>query len=90
VAAHDKIKPWIAEYSPYAQVSADDPPVFLLYNAPPALGQNEKDPTHTANFGVKLQEHCQKQGVKCELFYPGATGSTAKTTLEYLISKLRE
>ncbi|MGV3486528.1 MAG: family 16 glycoside hydrolase [Planctomycetaceae bacterium] len=55
----DTILPWIAEYSPYALVSSDDPPVYLYYSAPPALGQEQKDPTHTANFGVKLQEHCR-------------------------------
>ena len=35
---------------------ADDPPIYLIYTAPPALGQDQKDPTHTSNFGVKLQE----------------------------------
>ena len=50
----EKIPPWIKEYSPYELVSADDPPVFLYYSAPPALGKNQKDPTHTSNFGVKL------------------------------------
>ena len=58
LAGREQILPWIAEYSPYALVSADDPPVYLIYSAPPALGQEQKDPTHTSNFGVKLQEHC--------------------------------
>ena len=53
-------------------MSADDPPVYLFYGAPPALGQNQKDPTHTANFGAKLQERCKESGVPCELVYPGA------------------
>jgi hypothetical protein len=30
LAAREKILPWIAEYSPYALVSSDDPPVYLL------------------------------------------------------------
>ncbi len=72
LAKRDTILPWIAEYSPYALVTADDPPVYLSFSAPPALGQPQKDPTHTANFGVKLQEHCQSAGVACELVYPGA------------------
>ena len=53
------ILPWIAEYSPYALVTSDDPPIYMIYRAPPALGQDQKDPTHTANFGVKLQEKCK-------------------------------
>ena len=90
VAARERILPWIAEYSPYALVSSDDPAVYLYFSAPPALGQDQKDPTHTSNFGVKLQEHCKANGVTAELFYPGVTDVEAKTTNEYLISKLKE
>ncbi len=35
-AGREKILPWIAEYSPYALVSSDDPPVYLIYSAPRA------------------------------------------------------
>lgn len=90
LAKRDTIQPWIAEYSPYALVSSDDPPVHLVYSAKPAMGQPQKDPTHTANFGVKLQEHCRKQGVTCELVYPGAPDVEHTTTTEYLIWKLKE
>lgn len=90
LAAREKILPWIAEYSPYALVSSDDPPVYLSFSAPPALGQEQKDPTHTANFGVKLQEHCKANGVSADLYYPGVTDVKAKTTVEYLIAKLKE
>lgn len=90
LAAREKILPWIAEYSPYALVSSDDPPVYLSFSAPPALGQEQKDPTHTANFGVKLQEHCKANGVTVDLFYPGVTDVKAKTSVEYLIAKLKE
>ncbi|HRQ89873.1 MAG TPA: DUF1080 domain-containing protein, partial [Bacteroidia bacterium] len=85
LARRDEILPWIAEYSPYALVSKDDSPVYLYYSAPPALGQEEKDPTHTANFGVKLQEHCEANGVKCELAYPGAPGNPAPTVLDAIL-----
>lgn len=68
------ILPWIAEYSPYALVTADDPAVFLSYGQPPALGEPQKDPTHTANFGVKLQEKLRSVGIACDLQYPGAEG----------------
>jgi acetyl esterase/lipase len=86
----ERLLPWIAEYSPYALVSKDDPPVYLWYGTKPALGQPEKDPTHTANFGVKLQERCKALGVLCELNCPGATDVAHKTVLEYLVSALTE
>lgn len=89
LAKRDTILEWIAEYSPYALVSSDDPPVYLYYSAAPAMGQNQKDPTHTANFGVKLQEQCKANGVACELFYPGVTDVPYKSTTEYLIAKLK-
>lgn len=89
VAAREKILPWIKEYSPYELVTADDPAIFLAYSGPPALGKDEKDPTHTSNFGVKLQEHCKEAGVACELYYPGATGTTFKSTTEFLVAKLK-
>lgn len=90
IAAREKILPWIAEYSPYALVSSDDPPVYLTFGGPPALGKDEKDPTHTANFGVKLQEHCKANNVECELVYPGATDVKHKTVTDYLVAKLKE
>ena len=89
LAKRDTILPWIAEYSPYALVTADDPPVYLVYGTPPALGQEQKDPTHTSNFGVKLQEKCRSAGVECELVYPGAPDVKHKTAQDYLIDRLK-
>lgn len=89
LAGRDDVHSWIAEYSPYALVTADDPPVYLSYSRPPALGKAEKDPTHTANFGVKLKEHCEEIGVPCELSYPGAPGVTHHSPTEFLIAKLK-
>jgi acetyl esterase/lipase len=89
LAKRDKLQPWIDEYSPYSLVTSDDPPVYLIYSAPPALGQDQKDPTHTSNFGVKLQEHCVANGVECELVYPDAPGVMHKTVQEYLINRLK-
>jgi len=84
LAKRGTILPWIAEYSPYALVSSDDPPVYLTYNTAPALGQEQKDPTHTANFGVKLQEQCVANKVACELYYP--VPPTRLTPLRRIIS----
>jgi len=90
LANRDSIKEWIAEYSPYANVTKGDPPVYLTYNTPPAIGKAQKDPTHTSNFGVKLQEHCQANGVACELFYPNAPDVKHKSTTEFLIATLKK
>ena len=90
LAERESMLPWIAEYSPYSLVSADDPPVYLLYRNAPALGKNQNDPTHTANFGVKLQERCKELGVACEFVYPGASDVKHKSPTDYLITMLTD
>ena len=60
LASREDILPWIRQYSPYALASKDDPPVALFYNRPSAMGKKQKDPTHTANFGIGLQKRCQE------------------------------
>ena len=89
LAERKEILPWIAEYSPYALVSSDDPPAALFYRSAPAIGKDQKDPTHTSNFGVKLREHCEELGVKCEVTYPGAVGVVHETPTDYLIATLK-
>jgi acetyl esterase/lipase len=89
LAAREEVLPWIKEYSPYEHVSADDPPIYMIYTAPPALGQDQRDPTHTSNFGVKLEEKIKSVGGECELVYPGAPGVKHATAQEYLIEKLK-
>ena len=89
LAERNQILPWIAEYSPYALVTAGDPPSALFYNSAPAIGKNQKDPTHTSNFGVKLQERCEEFGVECDVVYPGANGIVHATPTEYLIATLK-
>ncbi|MBI4664347.1 MAG: alpha/beta hydrolase [Verrucomicrobia bacterium] len=89
LAARDQILPWIEEFSPFGWVSADDPPIYLSYRTPPALGHDDKDPTHTANFGVKLAEKLQSVGVECELVYPGLQDVKHAQTHEYLVNRLK-
>ncbi|MBL8826424.1 MAG: carboxylesterase family protein [Planctomycetaceae bacterium] len=87
--AREQILPWIKEYSPYELVSKDDPAIYLQYNAEPAVGKETKDPTHSASFGLKLQEKLKSVGVECDLMYPGATGLKHATAQEFLIAKLK-
>jgi hypothetical protein len=72
LARRGELLPQIRRFSPYQLATADDPPVFLLYKDPPAMGQPQKDPTHSANFGVKLEERLRELKVACELVYPDA------------------
>jgi acetyl esterase/lipase len=88
LAEREKLLPWIAEYSPYALVSAGDPPVALFYNGPPAMGQPTKDPTHSANYGLPLVEKCKSVGVECLLIYPGSDEKQLTTPQAYLTEKL--
>jgi acetyl esterase/lipase len=88
LAERESILPWIAEYSPYALASRDDPPVALFYSQPPAMGREQKDPTHSANYGIGLRQRCQELGIECLVVYPGAPGAPHPTATEYLISKL--
>ncbi|MCE5303352.1 MAG: alpha/beta hydrolase [Planctomycetaceae bacterium] len=89
LAAREQWLPWIKEYSPYEHVTADDPPIYMIFRAPPAIGENQKDPTHTANFGVKLAEKLQEVGVPCEVVYPDATNVQHPTIESYLLAKLK-
>jgi len=89
LAGREKIMPWINEYSPYHLVTKDDPAVGLYYNAPPAMGQEQKDPTHSANFGVGLQEKCKAEGVECHLVYNGSPDQEFPFIQDFLIAKLK-
>ncbi|MBL9186845.1 MAG: alpha/beta hydrolase [Opitutaceae bacterium] len=89
LAARESLLPWIKAYSPYEHASPDDPAVYLIYAAPPAKGVEAKDPTHTANFGVLLQEKLKAVGVANELVYPGAPGVKHPQMHDYLIATLK-
>ena len=88
-ADRERFLPLIKEFSPYELVSPDDPPVGLYYQTPPAMGQPEKDPVHSANFGVKLKERCDALKVPCELVYPGAPDVKHATMSDFLIATLK-
>jgi acetyl esterase/lipase len=89
LADRQKLLPWIAEYSPYALVSKDDPGVALFYDTPPDMGKAQKDPTHSANHGIGLQQRCKSLKVPCELIHPGVKDPKYKNATEYLIEKLK-
>jgi hypothetical protein len=89
LAHRDEVLPWIKEYSPIELTSKDDPAIYLNYSSAPAIGKEQKDPTHTANYGVKLEERLKELGIPCELYYPDAPNAPHKTAAAYLIEKLK-
>jgi acetyl esterase/lipase len=92
IANRDKVMPWIKEYSPIELVSSDDPPIYLDYpnqKTPPAVGQKEADPTHSAMYGVKLAEKLQSAGVEVVVAYPGHEDQKYGSITKFLITKLK-
>jgi acetyl esterase/lipase len=89
LADRDRLLPWIEEYSPYHLLTPDDPPTGLYYQTPPALGQPERDPVHSANFGVKLKERCDALQVPCELVFPGSETPKYPAMADFLIARLK-
>ncbi len=89
LADRKSILPWIQEYSPYALVTKDDPGVAIFYESIPDMGKPQKDPTHSANHGMGLQEHCKPLRVACEVIHPGIKNPPYKNATQYLIEKLK-
>jgi acetyl esterase/lipase len=88
----EKVLPWIREYSPIELVTADDPPIYLDYpnqSSPPALGQRERDPTHSAMYGVQLQQRLSQAGIEAVLSYPGHEDTKYGSIQSFLIAKLK-
>lgn len=93
IANREKVLPWIKEYSPIELVSSDDPPIFLDYpnqKMPPAVGQVEADPTHSAMYGVKLAEKLQSAGIEAVVSYPGHKDKKYGEIKDFLIAKLKQ
>jgi len=92
IANREKVLPWIKEYSPIELVTSDDPPIYLDYpnqKTPPAVGQQEPDPTHSAMYGVKLAEKLQSAGVEVVVAYPGHEDQKYGSIAKFLIAKLK-
>jgi len=87
----DKIMPWIKEYSPIELVTKDDPPIYMHYpsqDKPPVAGEEQKDPTHSAVYGIKLAERLKEVGVEAVVVYPGSEKPQHASINAFLIAKL--
>lgn len=95
-AFHDgreKVLPLLKKYSPMEHVSKDDPPIFMDYpsqKVPPVVGEKQADPTHSAILGMKLAEKLKAANVEVILVYPGQPHSKYKSSIEYLIDRLKK
>jgi acetyl esterase/lipase len=89
LASREKILPWIAEYSPWALVTPDDPPVFLIYTNTPNPGKEQSNATHSSNFGQKFHERCKEIGVPCQFVHRGTPENERMTVKDYLLQKLK-
>lgn len=89
--ARDTIKDWINEYSPMAHASADDPPLWLYYSQTTVAvkGEPQKDATHSACFGMMLEEKLKPLGVEMILTYPAKPAGEFKTASEYVLATLK-
>ena len=93
LANREKVLPWIREYSPIELATSDDPPVYLDYpnqKIAPRAGQAEKDPTHSAMYGVKLAERLNELGVEAIVAYPQKPDSKYGSIPAFIIQKLAE
>lgn len=93
VTHRSDVLPWIKEYSPIELVSKDDPPIYLAYpnqKTPPVVGENEPDPTHSAIYGLKLEEKLKEAGVEVIVSYPDHDDEPYKSIPAFLIAKLKQ
>jgi hypothetical protein len=75
------LRPAVRDASPIQHLSADDPPLYLIYptplsEKPLAAYMPSAISVHHANFGRLLQQACQKQQVRCLLKYIGSEEKT--------------
>ena len=85
----EQLQPWIEQFSPYALLTREAPPVYLFYDSVPALGQPYKDPPHSANFGAGLAAKLKSTGVEYEFNYPGAPDVKHPDIFGFLLEKLK-
>ncbi|MGE9295470.1 MAG: GDSL-type esterase/lipase family protein [Puniceicoccales bacterium] len=89
-ADRSSVTEWIAEYSPYALLTENDPPVFLRYKGAPEKGKDQDDATHSANYGALLAEKLDAQGSDYAYVHAGSSSRQFSSEAEFLIHHLKE
>lgn len=85
----DELLPQINQFSPYSLLDKQDPSTYLFYTLAPTNGKKERDPTHSAAFGVGLLKACKELGIPCELVHPDSQRVKNKTPTAYLLKTLK-
>jgi lysophospholipase L1-like esterase len=83
--AREDLLPWIEEYSPYAHVSKDDPPVSMFYNK---YLEKDHHSAHSPQFAFYLQKHCKELGIFCDVLFDRAPGYRQNEATFFLIKTL--
>jgi hypothetical protein len=65
-------------------------PDYPSQDKPPVVGEKQKDPTHSAIYGLKLAERLKEVGTEVVLAYPGAPKSKYGSITGFLIAKLKD
>ena len=89
LARREELLPFINDFSPYALVTAQAPPVYLFYDSAPVMGQPAKDPPHSANFGLGLVEKLRTLGVKFEFNCPGSKEIRHPDIFAFILEELK-
>lgn len=92
VEKREEVLKWIKEYSPLANISKDDPPLFLNYggNKIAKKGDEPKDPTHSVLLGLLLKEKAKGTGVEVIVNYPAQRSKDYSGTYDFLIKRLKK
>jgi hypothetical protein len=86
-------KGYIQDFSPWALVTPDDPPVYLEYPGSPLdpkPGETVEWQTHSPRFGYQLKKRMNEVGVECLLTYEGVKDPEFPSMTAFFVKKLKE
>jgi hypothetical protein len=54
------------------------------------MGQSQKDPTHSANYGIGLAARCKELKIRCEIIHPEVPQPRFANATQYFIQELKK